>query len=321
MSVGDVLGKIKAMPSTTLITIAVIAILVFTLPFYVSRYVLFAVCMALIYAMVTASYDVLLGYTGQLSFCQGAFVGIAAYTSAILTVKLGWSSWAALPVALILTAIISAAVGYPALRLRGAYFAVTTFFLAHFVYLILLNSVKLTYGPLGFKGIRPPDPIGPIHFTTMTAKYYLILVSFIIVLALLYKLVHSNLGYIFVSIREDETLAESIGINTAMYKLLSFVISAVVAGFAGVLYTHFFQLLHPTTFSWMLSEMTVIMTIVGGAGTLIGPVIGAGVVTFALELLRSAPYLRYIIWAVALVAILLFEPRGLMGLVERLRRR
>jgi branched-chain amino acid transport system permease protein len=106
-----------------------------------------------------------------------------------------------------------------------------------------------------------------------------------------------------------------------MYKLLAFVISAVIAGYAGVLYAHFFRLLHPTTFSWFLSEMVVIMTLVGGAGSLIGPILGAAIVTFILELLRFAPEIRYISWAIALLAILMFEPRGLIGFIKRLKGR
>jgi branched-chain amino acid transport system permease protein len=308
------------LPREVIIFIIILAILA-TLPLYVSPYVTFVAAIALLYAMVVAGYDVLLGYTGQLAFCQGAFYGIGAYTSAILTVKYGWSFWQALPVSVLLVALISAAVGYPALRLRGAYFAVTTFYLAHFMYLIFLNEVSLTGGPLGFKGIRPPEPIGPLSFESIESGYFLILVSFVIIYLLLRRLVNTNIGYVLRSIAQDDILAESIGINTAMYKLLAFVISAVIAGYAGVLYAHFFRLLHPTTFSWFLSEMVVIMTLVGGAGSLIGPILGAAIVTFILELLRFAPEIRYISWAIALLAILMFEPRGLIGFIKRLKGR
>lgn len=289
-----------------------------TLPLYASSYIVFVAAIALLYAIVAAGYDVLLGYTGQLSFCQGAFYGIGAYFSAILTVNYGWNFWQAMPVSVLFVGLISAIIGYPALRLRGAYFAVTTFFLAHFVYLIFLNEVSLTGGPLGFRGIRPPEPIGPLSFEGIANGYLLILFSFIIIFVLLRMLVNSNIGLILKSIAQDDVLAESMGINVAAYKLLSFVISAIVAGYAGTLFAHFFGILHPTTFSWFLSEMVVIMTLVGGAGTLIGPILGAGIVTFILEFLRFAPEIRYIAWAIALIAILMFEPKGLMGLLKRM---
>jgi len=297
--------------------IIITIIILTTLPLYASSYIVFVAAIALLYAMVAAGYDVLLGYTGQLSFCQGAFYGIGAYLSAILTVNYGWSFWQAMPISVLFVGLVSAIIGYPALRLRGAYFAVTTFFLAHFVYLIFLNEVSLTGGPLGFRGLRPPEPIGPLSFESMTNGYLLILFSFIIIYALLRKFVNSNVGLILKSIEQDDILAESMGINTAAYKLLSFVISAIVAGYAGTMFAHFFRLLHPTTFSWFLSEMVVIITLVGGVGTLIGPVLGAGIVTFILEFLRFAPEIRYIGWAIALIAILMFEPKGLMGLIKR----
>jgi len=302
------------------LSIIIILIILATLPLYASSYVIFVTAIALLYAMVVAGYDVLLGYTGQLSFCQGAFYGIGAYLSAILTVKYGWSFWQALPISVLFVGLVSVIIGYPALRLRGAYFAVTTFYLAHFVYLILLNEVAITGGPLGFKGIRPPEPIGPISFESIESGYILILFSFIVVYFLLRKFVNSNVGIILKSIAQDDILAESIGINTAAYKLLAFVVSAIIAGYAGVLFAHFFRLLHPTTFSWFLSEMVVIITLVGGAGTLIGPVLGAGIVIFILEFLRFAPEVRYVGWAIALIAVLMFEPKGLIGLIRRMRR-
>ena len=119
--------------NTRLLSTIIIIVILATLPLYTSSYVIFVSAIALLYAMVVAGYDILLGYTGQLSFCQGAFYGIGAYLSAILTVKYGWNFWQALPTSVLFVALISAIIGYPALRLRGAYFAVTTFYLAHFM--------------------------------------------------------------------------------------------------------------------------------------------------------------------------------------------
>jgi branched-chain amino acid transport system permease protein len=139
------------------------------------------------------------------------------------------------------------------------------------------------------------------------------------VIVLLMLFVRSGFGKLLVSIRENEDLAQAIGINTAFCKVLTFSISAGIAGLTGSLFAHFFRLLHPTTFAWMTSEMVVIMSLVGGLGTLIGPIIGAGIVTLILELMRFAPEMRFIIWSVALIAVLVIEPGGLMGLVRRVR--
>jgi branched-chain amino acid transport system permease protein len=298
----------------------VVVIAISFVPVLFSRYVIYVATLALLYAMLTASYDLIFGYTGQLSFSQGAFFGVGAYTSALLTLLAGLNFWLAFVITIIVGFVVAVLVGAPALRLRGSYFAVTTFFLAHFVYLVFLNTNKLTGGPMGLRGVQPPPSIGPIDFSSMNVYFYFILIFTILVVFFLYYLIYkTEIGKRFVAIREDQDLAESLGVNTSFYKVLSFSISGALAALAGSLFAHFFLLLHPSQFAWFTSEMVVIMTLVGGAGTLIGPVLGAAVVTFVLELFRYAPELRYIIWAAALIAILVFEPKGLMGMAKRIR--
>lgn len=300
--------------------------LLWMLPHFFSEYIVYVAVLALFWAILAASYDLLLGYTGQLSFAHGAFYGIGAYASALLTTQAGLSFWTALPLAVLGACAVGAAVGYPASRLWGAYFAVTTFFFSHFVYLVILNWQDLTRGPLGLTGIQPPPAPGlpllsHLDFRDMTTYYRFTLLCFVGVMAVLFGIVRSRWGRMMVAVREDETLAQSLGINTVAYKVLAFAVGAGFAGLAGALHAHFVRILHPTTFAWLTSEMVVIMTIVGGMGTLIGPVVGAAVVTFILEVMKFAPELRFIVWAVALIAVLIFEPRGLAGVYERLRRR
>ena len=297
-----------------------VVIAISLIPTLFSRYVIYVATLAIIYAMLTASYDLIFGYTGQLSFAQGAFFGLGAYSSAILTVNGGINFWLAMPITILIVFILAVIIGSPALRLRGAYFAVTTFFLAHFIYLVFLNSRDVTGGPLGFRGIEPPGRIWFIDFSLYNVYFYFILFFAVIVILFLYYLINkTEIGKRFVAIREDQDLAESLGVNTSFYKVLSFSISAAIAGLSGSLFAHFFLLLHPSQFVWFTSEMVVIMTIVGGAGTLIGPVLGAAVVTFILELFRYAPELRFIVWAVGLIAILVIEPKGLMGMAKRVK--
>ena len=311
--------KAKRSPLVTIIILAVALVALAVLPQVTSEYITYVAVMAMLYAVLTGSYDILTGYTGPLTFCHGAFYGVGAYTSALLTLKSGFPFWVAFPVSGIAVFLFGALIGYPALRLRGHYFAVTTFFFAHFVYLVILNSVNLTAGPLGLGGIKPPEGFLGINFAGMKASYYLILIYGVIVIVGLWLFIRSGVGKLLVTIRENEELSEAIGVNTSFYKVLAFSIGAGVAGLTGSMFAHFFRLLHPTTFAWMTSEMVVIMSLVGGLGTLIGPIIGAGIVTLILELMRFAPELRLIIWSVALIAILIVEPRGLMGLVQRIR--
>jgi branched-chain amino acid transport system permease protein len=311
--------KAKRNPLVSWIILAVVLVVMVIIPQVTSEYITYVAVLAMLYAVLAGSYDILTGYTGPLTFCHGAFYGIGAYTSALLTLKSGFPFWVAFPVSGIAVFLFGALIGYPALRLRGHYFAVTTFFFAHFVYLVILNSINLTSGPLGLGGIKPPEGFLGINFAGMKASYYLILIYGVIVIFGLWLFIRSGVGKLLVTIRENEELSEAIGVNTSFYKVLAFSIGAGVAGLTGSMFAHFFRLLHPTTFAWMTSEMVVIMSLVGGLGTLIGPIIGAGIVTLILELMRFAPELRMIIWSAALIAILIIEPRGLMGLVQRIR--
>jgi len=319
MSSQTLQAKSRRNPLVTLIILAVVLVVMLIVPQVFSGYITYVAVLAMLYAVLTGSYDILTGYTGPLTFCHGAFYGIGAYTSALLTLRVGFPFWVAFPVSGVAVFLFAALIGYPALRLRGHYFAVTTFFFAHFVYLVILNSVNLTSGPLGLGGIKPPEGFLGIDFAGLKASYYLIFIYGVIVIFGLWLFIRSGVGKLLVTIRENEELSEAIGVNTSFYKVLAFSIGAGVAGLTGSLFAHFFRLLHPTTFAWMTSEMVVIMSLVGGLGTLIGPIIGAGIVTLILELMRFAPELRLIIWSVALIAILIIEPRGLMGLVQRIR--
>jgi branched-chain amino acid transport system permease protein len=319
MSSVSIPTKAKRSPLASLLILAVVLVVLVLIPQVTSEYITYVAVLAMLYAVLTGSYDILTGYTGPLTFCHGAFYGIGAYISALLTLKAGFPFWVAFPVSGVAVFLFGVLIGYPALRLRGHYFAVTTFFFAHFVYLVILNSVRLTSGPLGLGGIKPPEGFLGINFASMKASYYLILIYGVIIITGLWLFIRSGVGKLLVTIRENEELSEAIGVSTSFYKVLAFSIGAGVAGLTGSLFAHFFRLLHPTTFAWMTSEMVVIMSLVGGLGTLIGPIIGAGIVTLILELMRFAPELRMIIWSVALIAILIIEPRGLMGLVQRIR--
>lgn len=301
----------------TVLTVAVVIILALLPHIIESNYIIYAVVLAMLFAMLTGSFDLFVGYTGPLSFCHGAFYGLGAYTSAILVMRVGLSFWLAMPITAVIVMIFAVIVGTPALKVRGHYFAVTTFFFGYFMYLVFLNTRSLTGGPMGITNIPPPNSVFGIEFTSMTASYYLIFTIGLIVIGGLHLLVKSGVGRILISIRENEDLSQAIGINTAFYKVLAFSISAGIAGMTGSLFAHFFRNLHPSTFAWMTSEMVVIMALVGGTGTLVGPIIGAGLVTFILEWMRSAPELRFIVWSGMLIVILLVEPKGLMGIWSR----
>src|SRR4030042_174342 len=170
MSSQTLQAKSRRNPLGTLIILAVVLVVMLIVPQGFSGYITYVAVLAMLYAVLTGSYDILTGYTGPLTFCHGAFYGIGAYTSALLTLRVGFPFWVAFPVSGVAVFLFAALIGYPALRLRGHYFAVTTFFFAHFMYLVILNSVNLTSGPLGLGGIKPPEGFLGIDFAGLKAR-------------------------------------------------------------------------------------------------------------------------------------------------------
>jgi len=222
--------KQKSARTRNLIILAVVLVVLAIIPQVTSEYITYVAILVIIYAILAGSYDLTTGYTGPLTFCHGAFYGIGAYTSALLTLKAGLPFWAAFPLSGIMVFIFAAVIGYPGLKLKGHYFAVTTFFFGHFIYLVILNSVSLTNGPMGLRNIPPPEGFLGISFTSLNSSYYLILIFGVLAVVFLYFLVNSGIGKILISIRENEELSEAIGVNTSLYKVLAFSVGAGIAG-------------------------------------------------------------------------------------------
>src|SRR5215831_13934278 len=206
--------------------LAVVATL--TLPLWLqSPYHLHVAIMAGIFAVLAMSLNLLLGYTGKLSLGHAAFFGIGAYTSALLTLKLEWSFWPALATAAALAGAAGFLIGRLALKLRGAYFVLVT-----------VNWIELTNGPLGLPGVPAPE-LGSWSLRTKTAYYYLVLASVGLSYLLCRRLVRSRIGRALVALRENEPLAESVGVDVTHYLVLATAVSAAMAGLGGVLYAHY----------------------------------------------------------------------------------
>src|SRR3989449_10349926 len=204
-----------------------------TLPFWLADpYYLHVVIMAGIFGVLALSLNLLLGYTGQLSLGHAAFFGIGAYTSALLTLKLEWSFWPALAAAIALAAAAGWAIGRLALTLRGAYFVLVTISFAGVISLVSVNWMELTNGPLGLPGIPAPS-LGPWSLRSKPAYYYLVLTALALAYVVCHRLVHSRIGRAFLALRENEALAESVGIDVTLYLVLAAVVSAAMAGMGG----------------------------------------------------------------------------------------
>ena len=292
----------------------ILAAAALTLPLWLpSAYHLHVAIMAGIFAVLAMSLNLLLGYTGQLSLGHAAFFGIGAYTSALLTLKLEWSFWPALATAAALAGAAGFLIGRLALKLRGAYFVLVTISFAGVIALVSVNWIELTNGPLGLPGVPAPE-LGSWSLRTKTAYYYLVLASVGLSYLVCRRLVRSRIGRALVALRENEPLAESVGVDVTHYLVLATVVSAAMAGLGGVLYAHYTRFVSPEVFLFTYTVTMVIMVVAGGKGTLAGPLVGAVLFTVLPEALRAATSWQWqmLAYGVLLVLLVFFLPRGIV---------
>lgn len=294
--------------------------LVVTVPYFLQLTIL-----ALIWVVLAQGQNLIQGITGYVSIAQAGFMGVGAYCSTLLSVKLGWSVWLTLGVAPIFTALFAVFVGYPSLRVKGHYFAIVTLAYNMVIYIVLLTFTALTGGEAGIGGVpRPPDvSIGAMVLSvgSRTGYYYLVLAAAAFATLLCALILRSRVGRILVAIRQNETLAEAMGVSAWRYKLFAFVVSASLAGLAGALYAHFIGFLNPDPFGVDQSLNAILAVILGGSGTLTGPIVGAFAVVFLPEYLRVAETYRLVMYGLVLVVATIFMPRGLVALASQTAQR
>ena len=261
-----------------------IASLLMIVPLFVGTALVSLLTKILIFALLAMSLDIAFGYTGLWSFGHAAIFGVGAYTSGILIVHYGVTSfWLAASGGVLMAVLASAAFGLIALRVLGIYFLLVTFALGQLIYGIAIKWKRMTGGSDGLAGIPYPDigfSFSPISF------YYFTLVIFIICALVLYRLTKSPFGYSLQGIREDETRMRVLGYNTWLYKYIALMISGLFGGIAGMLYIYFNGLIAPESVGMVGSGSVIIMTIIGGSGTLWGAIIGSAVI-FLLEYFAS----------------------------------
>lgn len=292
--------------------------------FMPNRYFFQVVIMSCLMAVGALSFNLLLGFTGQASLAHGAFFGIGAYGASILTLSLGWSFWIALPVGAAISALVGMIVGVPTLRTRGAYFAISTMCLGEIVTLIAGNWMELTGGHNGLVGIPTPTPITipgivTINFYNQTAQYYLVLAFLLLVLFFMHRLVYSLKGLTFMAIRNNELLAEAVGINSFRTKLLSFTVSTFIVGLAGGIYASIIGSISPTVASLKITFDFLLFTLLGGMATLAGPVIGGFALPILMEYLQFLQEYQMIIFGALLVVVIVYFPRGFVGAYRKLK--
>jgi branched-chain amino acid transport system permease protein len=255
--------------------------------------------------LLALSLNLVLGYTGQLNLGQSAFFAIGAYVSTILIKDYGWNFWVAGLAAVAAAGALGLALAAFAVRLRGHYLAIASLGFAVITYQVLVNWEKVTQGVRGIYGIQPP--VG-----STIGLFYLVAAFALAVYVLMDNLLRSPVGETLRAIREDEVSAASLGVNAAIWKAFAFGVCAAIAGLAGCFYPGFVGTLVPDAFNIVESFTMMAMVIVGGMGTMAGPVVGAIVLTFLPELLRGFGELRLMVYGLALMLVVLFMPGGMV---------
>jgi len=294
----------------------------FTYPMYAGRYGTDVAINVLLYICLGLGLNVVVGLAGMLDLGYIAFYGVGAYTYAILNVTYGLAFWVCLPFAALFACIAGCIVGYPTLRMRGDYLAIVTLGFGEIIRIILNNWMSLTNGPNGILGIKPIGIFLPVFENGFTFEhiwvkklqffYYFALALAIFAALAVRRLNFSRVGRAWESIREDETAAELMGVNTFIYKLLAYAMGAAFAGLAGAFFAARMKFVSPESFTFLESAMVLCMVVLGGMGSIPGIMLGVLALIALPEVFREFESYRMLIFGATMVIMMLFRPSGLI---------
>jgi branched-chain amino acid transport system permease protein len=292
-----------------LLILGAVLLLLLLVPLTANTYLIYLATQILIFILFATSLNILVGYGGLVSFGHAAFFAIGGYSCAILLRTYGVPLFLAIPSAMLITAVMSAVLGYFCVRLTSHYFSMLTLAFGQLVWAVAFKWREVTGGDDGFLRVMLPDFIG-----TPSTFYFFTFVIVVVAMAALWVVAHSPFGRTLMAIRENETRAGFLGVNTKLIQLIGFVLAGSFAGLAGTLYALFNRSIFPVTAWWLQSAEVLIMVVLGGIGSFFGPAIGAAALIllnrFALQVTEYWPALL----AVVLIATLFFFPKGIVGL-------
>lgn len=293
----------------------IIALILIAIPFFgLSRSSMRIIIMILLYALIGLGVNVLLGYIGLVPLGHAGFMAIGAYATAILATKCGWNWWCATIAAMAVTGFVGYLLFLPTYRLSGTYLTIVSLGFGFIVTMILQRWESLTNGNYGIRNIPAPEVFGHELSLTNGGFYWLILGLFALVLLFCYFLSNSATGRAMVAVREDELAAKMMGIDTSKIKMKAFIISAVITGIGGSFYAVFNNgFIEPTNFSFQVSTSLIEVVIIGGMGTLRGPILGAVIIQLFPQIFRFLAEWRFVVFGIMLIVILRFKPEGLLG--------
>jgi len=297
--------------------LAGVLIVLALVPLGLKNYGVYLMTLWCIYVIAAMGLNLTVGYAGQISLGQAAFLGIGAYTAAIL-MKAGVAFWLGLPLAALLCFAVGLALGFPALRVQHHYLAFATLGFNVLAYLVMRNEEWLTGGTFGISGIQRPSLAG-LSFDPPLAYFYFTFLSTVLLALVMRWLLRSPWGRAFAALRDNPIRAESLGVNITAYTLLAFAIGAAYAGIAGVYFASLVQFIEPGPFHLSASLLLLLMVIVGGAGRFFGPVLGSVIVILLPEWLRFMQNWYLAIFGFAIVALMIWLPGGLLSIPDRWR--
>jgi branched-chain amino acid transport system permease protein len=281
-----------------------------------NAYYVYVMSMAYVTVISVTGLNLILGYTGQLNLAHAGFYTLGAYTVGILSADHHVPYWIAFPLAGVVTGLLAFVAGLVSLRLKTHYFSIFTLCIGFIIYMLIEKSTSFTHGTVGIIDIPPPGPIGPLTFESSTAQYFLALVFMAAALWLMGRITHSLLGRALVAVRSSEELAEAIGINLMRSKNIAFVLSCVYAGIAGALYAGIVRFLDPSMALAQNNFQLVAYILIGGSGTLFGPLLGVLILTWATQLLGPLQGYSMLAYGPLLILLAIKLPRGLVGIID-----
>ena len=294
-------------------TFAVATILFCFLPLVLNLYQIHVIIVCLFYVMMASSWNLIAGYTGQVSFAHAVFAGIGAYTSGILAVKFGVNPWIGVSIGIVLAGLIGLGVGVLCLKMGGIYLSLATLGFSEILYIVISNEYEVTRGTMG---LQIP---GLLKVYSKTGYFYIMLIGALITIGIIYGLIRSNLGLNFRAVQNDEKAAASLGVNVVKVRVLAFTLSSALAGLAGGLYGHYLLLITPEIPSLDLQFLVLAMAVIGGLGSFIGPIIGAFVLEILAEYIRAYGEFHVLVFGLVALVMARFAPEGIMGLLKNLK--
>lgn len=293
--------------------LSILILILVILPFLVdNQYVLHIAVLSLMYILLASSLNVIVGYTGQYNIGHVAFFAIGAYTAAIISTRFEINFLLVILLSGITASLFSLLLGLPTLRLRGIFFAFTTLGFAEITRLTILNWRSLTRGPFGIPGIPIPKLFG-ISLSSNTHFYFIIFILLALMLFMTYRIINSRIGRAWISIREDEQASASMGVDTFKYKIMNLMYGTFWAGTGGAFFAYFAGYISADSFILDESFRFFAMVLVGGTGTLAGPILGGALLTILPQIFRSFARYQMIIYGLAILLIIHYKPEGLLG--------